>query len=38
LSLHIALGAALLVTKGHGAPEVEHAYTQAYALLAPIYG
>jgi class 3 adenylate cyclase/predicted ATPase len=32
LTLHIALGAALQVTKGHAAPEVEHTYTQAYAL------
>ena len=32
LTLYIALGAALQVTKGHTAPEVEHAYTQAYAL------
>src|SRR6516162_8404469 len=32
LTLHIALGAALLVTKGHTAPEVECAYTQAYTL------
>jgi class 3 adenylate cyclase/predicted ATPase len=32
LMLHIALGATLQVTKGQAAPEVEHAYTQAYAL------
>jgi class 3 adenylate cyclase/predicted ATPase len=32
VTLYIALGAALQVTKGHTAPEVEHAYTQAYAL------
>jgi predicted ATPase len=32
LTLHIALGAALLMTKGQAAPEVEHAYTQARAL------
>jgi predicted ATPase len=32
LTLYIALGAALQVTHGHTAPEVEHAYTQAYAL------
>jgi predicted ATPase len=31
LALHIALGAALQVTKGYGAPAVEHAYTQARA-------
>ena len=32
LTLHIALGAALQMAKGTAAPEVEHAYTQAYAL------
>ena len=32
VTLHLALGAALLVTKGHAAPEVEQVYTQAYAL------
>jgi predicted ATPase len=32
VTLWIALGAALLMTKGQGASEVEHAYTQAYAL------
>src|SRR5262249_40449906 len=36
LSLHIALGAALLMTKGHAVPEVEHAYTQAYALCQQV--
>jgi predicted ATPase len=36
LTLHLALGAALLVTKGHTAPEVEHAYTQAYALCQQV--
>jgi predicted ATPase len=36
LALYIALGAALLVAKGHGAPEVEHAYTQAYALCQQV--
>jgi predicted ATPase len=36
LSLHIALGAALLVTKGQAAPEVQHAYTQAYALCQQV--
>jgi predicted ATPase len=36
LTLYIALGAALLVTKGHAAPEVEHAYTQAYALCRQV--
>jgi class 3 adenylate cyclase/tetratricopeptide (TPR) repeat protein len=32
LTLYIALGAALIITKGNAAPEVERAYTQAYAL------
>ena len=32
LTLYIALGAALQIAKGHAAPEVEHAYTQARAL------
>jgi class 3 adenylate cyclase len=32
LTLYIGLGAALQVTKGQAAPEVEHAYSQAYAL------
>jgi class 3 adenylate cyclase/predicted ATPase len=32
LTLYIALGAALQMAKGHAVPEVEHAYTQAYAL------
>jgi hypothetical protein len=32
LTLHIVLGAALQITKGHAAPEVEHSYTQARAL------
>jgi predicted ATPase len=36
LSLHIALGAALQVTKGQAAPEVEHAYTQARALCQQV--
>ena len=36
LTLYIGLGAALLVTKGYGAPEVEHAYTQAYALCQQV--
>jgi len=31
-TLYIALGAALQITKGLAAPEVEHAYTQAHAL------
>jgi class 3 adenylate cyclase/predicted ATPase len=36
LTLHLALGTALLITKGHAAPEVEHAYTQAYALCQQV--
>src|SRR5262249_5743353 len=36
LVLYIALGAALQMTKGHGAPEVEHAYTQARALCQQV--
>jgi predicted ATPase len=32
VTLYIGLGTALRMTKGHAAPEVEHAYTQAYAL------
>jgi class 3 adenylate cyclase/predicted ATPase len=32
LALHIGLGAALIVTKGHGSVEVEHAYLKAHAL------
>jgi predicted ATPase/class 3 adenylate cyclase len=36
LTLHIVLGTALLVTKGHAAPEVEHVYTQAYALCQQV--
>ena len=36
LTLHIALGAALQITKGHAAPEVEHAYTQARALCQQV--
>jgi class 3 adenylate cyclase/tetratricopeptide (TPR) repeat protein len=32
LTLHIALGAALQMAKGQAAPEVEHAYAQAYML------
>jgi class 3 adenylate cyclase/predicted ATPase len=32
LTLYIALGAAQQMAKGHGAPEVEHAYTQARTL------
>jgi len=36
LTMYIALGAALLATKGHAAPEVEHAYTQARALCQQV--
>ncbi len=36
LTLHIALGAALQVPKGGAAPEVEQAYTQAYALCQQV--
>jgi predicted ATPase len=36
VTLHIALGAALLVTKGFAAPEVEWVYTQAYVLCQQV--
>ena len=36
LTLHSALGAALQMAKGIAAPEVEHAYTQAYALCQQV--
>ena len=36
LTLHIALGAALQMAKGHAAPEVEHAYAQAHALCQQV--
>jgi predicted ATPase len=36
LTLYIALGAALQITKGQGAPEVEHAYTRAHALCQQV--
>jgi class 3 adenylate cyclase/predicted ATPase len=36
LTLYVALGAALQITKGHAAPEVEEAYTQAYALCQQV--
>jgi class 3 adenylate cyclase/predicted ATPase len=36
VTLYIALGAALQVTKGQAAPEVEHAYTQAYVLCQQV--
>jgi predicted ATPase len=36
VTLHLALGAALQIAKGHAAPEVERAYTQAYALCQQV--
>jgi class 3 adenylate cyclase/predicted ATPase len=36
LTLHTALGAALQIAKGHAAPEVEQAYTQAHALCQQV--
>ena len=36
LTLHLALGAALQMAKGNAAPEVEQAYTQAYALCQQV--
>jgi predicted ATPase len=36
VTLHVALGAALQITKGHAAPEVEQAYTQARALCQQV--
>jgi class 3 adenylate cyclase/predicted ATPase len=36
VALYIALGAALQMTKGYGAPEVEHAYTQARTLCQQV--
>jgi predicted ATPase len=36
LVLHIALGNALIATKGHAAPEVEHIYTRARALCQQV--
>jgi hypothetical protein len=36
LSLYIALGAVLQTAHGPAAPEVEHAYTQAYALCQQV--
>jgi len=36
LTVHIALGAAYQMAKGLAAPEVEHAYTQAYALCQQV--
>jgi predicted ATPase len=36
LTLYTALGAALEMAKGQGAPEVEHAYSQAHALCQQV--
>ena len=36
LTLYTALGAALVMAKGMGAPEVEHAYIQAHALCQQV--
>jgi predicted ATPase len=36
LTLHLGLGAALQIAKGQAAPEVEQAYTQAYALCQQV--
>jgi predicted ATPase len=36
MTLYLALGTALLMTKGQAAPEVEHAYTQARALCQQV--
>jgi predicted ATPase/DNA-binding winged helix-turn-helix (wHTH) protein len=36
LTLHIDLGAALQITKGNAAPEVEHVYTQARVLCQQV--
>jgi class 3 adenylate cyclase/predicted ATPase len=36
LTLHVALGAALQIAKGLATPEVEHTYTQAYALCQQV--
>jgi predicted ATPase len=36
LSLHITLGAALLMTKGQAAPEVEQTFTQARAFCQQV--
>ena len=36
VTLYITLGAALQMAKGMAAPEVEHAYTQAYALCQQV--
>ena len=36
LSLHVALGAALIMAQGHAAPAVERTYAQAYALCQQV--
>jgi class 3 adenylate cyclase/predicted ATPase len=36
VTLYMALGVALQIAKGHAAPEVEHAYTRAYALCQQV--
>ena len=36
LTLQIALGASLLITKGYGAPDVEHAYSRARVLCQQV--
>ena len=36
LTLQLAMGAPLLMIKGHTAPEVEHAYTRAYELCQQV--
>jgi predicted ATPase len=36
VTLHMALGVALQIAKGSAAPEVEHAYTRAYALCQQV--
>jgi predicted ATPase len=36
LTLQIALGASLLITKGYGAPDVEHAYNRARVLCQQV--
>src|SRR5262249_46300912 len=36
LTLQIALGAPLIITKGYAAPEVEHAYTRAQELCQQV--
>jgi predicted ATPase len=36
LKLQMTLGPALMATKGHGDPDVEHAYTRAHALCQKI--